>query len=153
MDAKSLDMLEFPRIREMISGYAAFSGGREMAAELRPLTDYPAITHLLAQTAEARELLSLDRSFTVGDVTDIREHARLAEKEGILDPAVLLEVRSCLTALHELVRALKEHAEDHPLLWEIASGSETMLTRSRLTAADTEPTSCSEQSSTISRAI
>ena len=75
MDAKSLDMLEFPRIREMISGYAAFSGGREMAAELRPLTDYPAITHLLAQTAEARELLSLDRSFTVGDVTDIREHA------------------------------------------------------------------------------
>jgi DNA mismatch repair protein MutS2 len=122
MDAKSLDMLEFPRIREMISGYAAFSGGREMAGELRPLTDYNAITHLLAQTAEARELLSLERGFTVGDVTDIREHARLAEKEGILDPAVLLEVRSCLAALHELVRALKEHIEDYPLLWDIASG-------------------------------
>ncbi len=122
MDAKSLDMLEFPRIRELIAGYAAFSGGRELANELRPLTDHGAITRLLARTAEARDLLSLERDFSVGDVTDIRDQARLAEKEGILEPAALLEVRSCLAALHELVRALKERAEDFPLLWDIAAG-------------------------------
>ncbi len=122
MDAKSLDMLEFPRIRELIAGYAAFSGGRELAAELRPLTDHGAITRLLALTAEARELLALERNFSVGEVTDIRGQARLAEKEGILEPAMLLEVRSCLAALHELVRALKERAEDFPMLWNIASG-------------------------------
>jgi DNA mismatch repair protein MutS2 len=122
MDAKSLDMLEFPRIREMIAGYAAFSGGRELAAGLRPLKDHAAIAVLLDRTAEARELLALERNFSVGEVTDIREQAALAEKEGILEPAALLEVRACLAALHALKSSLKERAEDFPLLWDIADG-------------------------------
>jgi DNA mismatch repair protein MutS2 len=122
MDAKSLDMLEFPRIRDMIAGYAAFSGGRELAAGLRPLKDHAAIAVLLDRTAEARELLALERNFSVGEVTDIREQAALAEKEGILEPAALLEVRACLAALHALKSSLKERAEDFPLLWDIADG-------------------------------
>ncbi|MCJ7604665.1 MAG: endonuclease MutS2 [Dehalococcoidales bacterium] len=126
MDSKSLDMLEFPRIREMIAGYTAFSGGRELAENLLPRQDAQGILHLLAQTAEARQLLNLDQGFSIGDVTDIREKAYLAEKEGILEPLSLLEVRSSLAALHALRRYLKELAEDYPRLGEIAGNIEEL---------------------------
>lgn len=126
MDSKSLDMLEFPRIREMIASYTAFSGGREMAENLLPRQDAEGILHLLAQSAEARQLLNLDRGFSIGDVTDIREKAYLAEKEGILEPLSLLDIKSSLAALHELRRYLRDMAEDYPRLWEIAGDIEEL---------------------------
>jgi DNA mismatch repair protein MutS2 len=122
MDDKSLEMLEFPRIREILAGYTSFSASRELAAALQPGQDYERITLLLSQTAEARQLLNLERGFTVGGVLDIREKAKLASLEGILDPPGLLEVQQTLAALHELRRYLKGISEDFPLLWEIAGG-------------------------------
>jgi len=122
MDPKSLEMLEFPRIREILAGYTSFSASRELAERLTPQTDYEAVTHSLNQTAEARSLLEFDRGFAVGDVVDIREKARLAALEGLLEPLALLEVQQTLAALHELRRYLKSIAGDFPLLWELGEG-------------------------------
>jgi DNA mismatch repair protein MutS2 len=122
MDNKSLEMLEFPRIREILAGYTSFSAGRELAAALMPQRDFDKISRLLQQTAEARRLLVTDRGFSIGSVTDIRDKARLAALEGILDPLSLLEVQQTLAALHELYRHLKSIAADFPLLWSIAEG-------------------------------
>jgi DNA mismatch repair protein MutS2 len=122
MDNKSLEMLEFPRIREILAGYTSFSASRKLAAALMPQQEYEKISLLLQQTAEARRLLATDRGFSVGSVTDIRDKAKLAALEGILDPLSLLEVQQTLAALHELLRYLKSIAADCPLLWSIAGG-------------------------------
>jgi DNA mismatch repair protein MutS2 len=122
MDDKSLEMLEFPRIREILAGYTSFSASRELAMTLKPLHDYEQISRLLRQTAEARRLLTMDRGFSIGSTLDIREKVRLAALEGILEPLSLLEVQQTLAALHELRRYLKSIAEDFPLLWNIAEG-------------------------------
>jgi DNA mismatch repair protein MutS2 len=122
MDAKSLEMLEFPRIREILAGYATFSASRALAEALAPRRDFAGIALLLQQTAEARRLLAQDRGFSVGSVADIRDKARLAALEGILDPLSLLEVQQTLAALHELRRYLKSIAADFPLLWSVAEG-------------------------------
>ena len=122
MDIKSLEMLEFTHIRDIVAGYAAFSTSRELAAALTPLTDYTAITLLLQQTAEARRLLVQEHGFSIGSVTDVRDKARLAGLEGILEPLSLLEVQRTLAALHELRRYLKSIAADYPLLWSIVEG-------------------------------
>ena len=122
MDNKSLEMLEFPRIREILAGYTSFSASRALAAALAPQQEYEKIARLLNQTAEARRLLASDRGFSIGSVTDIRDKARLAALEGILDPLSLLEVQQTLAALHELRRYLKTIAADFPLLWSIAGG-------------------------------
>jgi DNA mismatch repair protein MutS2 len=122
MDDKSLEMLEFPRIREILAGYASFSASRELAMTLKPLHNYEQISLLLKQTAEARQLLTLDRGFSIGSALDIREKVRLAALEGILEPLSLLEVQQTLAALHELRRYLKSIAGDFPLLWNIAEG-------------------------------
>jgi DNA mismatch repair protein MutS2 len=122
MDNKSLEMLEFPRIREILAGYTSFSASRALAAALMPQQEYEKISLLLQQTAEARRLLATDRGFSIGSVTDIRDKAKLAALEGILDPLSLLEVQQTLVALHELLRYLKSIAVDFPLLWNIAEG-------------------------------
>ena len=122
MDDKSLEMLEFPRIREILAGYTSFSASRELACTLKPRHDYERISLMLRQTAEARQLLNLNRGFSIGGVLDIRDKVKLAALEGILEPASLLEIQQTLAALHELRRYLKGLAEDFPLLWDIAGG-------------------------------
>jgi len=122
MDDKSLQMLEFPHIREILADYTSFSASRELALGLQPLQDYAQISRLLQQTAEARQLLTLDKGFTIGSAHDIREKTKLAALEGILDPLSLVEVQQTLAALHGLRRYLKSISEDFPLLWEIAGG-------------------------------
>jgi DNA mismatch repair protein MutS2 len=122
MDEKSLVMLEFPRIREMLAEYTSFSASRELAMNLKPLQDYGQISLLLKQSAEARSLLTWDRGFSIGSAHDIRNKVKLAALEGILDPLSLLEVQQTLSSLHELRRYLKSIAAEFPLIWSIAEG-------------------------------
>jgi DNA mismatch repair protein MutS2 len=122
MDDKSLEMLEFPKIRGLLADYTSFSASRELTMNLKPLQDYDRISSLLQQTAEARSLLALDRGFSIGSAHDIRDKVKLAALEGILDPLSLLEVQQTLAALHDLRRYLKSIAGDFPLLWNIAEG-------------------------------
>jgi DNA mismatch repair protein MutS2 len=122
MDDKSLEMLEFPKIREILAGFTSFSASRERALALKPERDYERISLWLRQTKEARQLLNLDRGFSIGSVLDVREKTRLAALEGMLEPASLLEIQQTLFALHELHRYMKPIAEEFPLLWDIAGG-------------------------------
>jgi DNA mismatch repair protein MutS2 len=122
MDDKSLEILEFLKIREILTGYTSFSASRDLAEALTPRQDYEQITLLLKQTAEARQLLNLDRGFAIGSVLDIREKAKLAAREGTLDTESLLEVQQTLAALHEVCRYFQEISGDFPLIWEIVGG-------------------------------
>ena len=120
MDNKSLEMLEFPKIRELLADYTSFSASRNLAMSLQPLQNIERISLLLEQTAEARQLLALDKGFSIGSAHDIRDKVKLAALEGILDPLSLVEIQQTLVALHDLRRYLKSISEDFPLLWNIA---------------------------------
>jgi DNA mismatch repair protein MutS2 len=120
MDDKSLEMLEFPKIKEILAGFTSFSVSRELALALKPLHDYERISLWLRQTKEAQQLLNLDHNFSIGNVLDIREKTKLAALEGMLEPASLLEIQQTLAALHELHHYLETMAADFPLLWDIA---------------------------------
>jgi DNA mismatch repair protein MutS2 len=122
MDTKSLEMLEFPRVLEILAGYASFSASRELAAALTPQREFEKIMLLLQQTAEARRLLVQERGFSIGSVNDIRDKARLAALEGVLDPLSLLEIQQTLSSLNEMRRYLKSVSGEYPLLWQLAEG-------------------------------
>jgi len=120
MDDKSLEMLEFPRIREILAGYTAFPISYELAIGLRPLDDYEHISLLLKQTAEARTLFNLDKSFSIGNVLDVRETVKRAALESILEPQSLLDIQQTLSSLNLVRRYLSDISSDFPLLWDIA---------------------------------
>ena len=122
MDDKSLEVLEFHRIREILAGFTSFSASRELAITLRPLSDYENVSLLLRQSAEARRLLSLEPEFSIGGVIDIGEAAKMAALGKILEPRALVEIQQTLAAMCQLRSNLGKLSKQVPLLWNIASG-------------------------------
>jgi DNA mismatch repair protein MutS2 len=122
VDNKSLEMLEFHRIREILAGFTSFSSSRELALNLEPLFDYDRISQLLQQSAEARHLLAEEPAFSIGGAHDIREAARTAVLGKILEPLTLVEIQQTLTASRQLRRSLSRQSKGFPRLWVIASG-------------------------------
>ena len=124
MDNKSLEMLEFPRIQGNTGRLHLFfrqpRAGRRSDAVSRTTNEYYSVAEADGGSPPAAGYRT--GVFPSGRVTDIRDKARLAALEGILDPLSLLEVQQTLAALHELRRYLKSIAADFPLLWNIAEG-------------------------------
>lgn len=120
MDEKSLEILEFPQIVAILAEYTSFSASRELTLKLRPLADYDQINRRLRQSAEARQLLATTPGFSVGGVSDIREAARIASLEGILEPRSLVEIQQTLAAMRQTRSYLHSLAAELPLLWDIA---------------------------------
>ncbi|MDD5702034.1 MAG: endonuclease MutS2 [Dehalococcoidales bacterium] len=116
MDNKSLEMLEFPRIREILAGYTSFAISREMAMAIAPSADAEQISNWLKQSAEARHLLSVEPDLSIGGVYDIREAVVLAGRGKILELQSLLDVQRTLSAIRLLHNKLSRLSDEAPLL-------------------------------------
>ena len=121
MDDKSLEMLEFPRVREILARFTSFSASHELAINLQPLLGYDQISLLLKQSAEARHLLSLRPEFSIGGILDIRGPVKMAARGKILEPRTLIEIQQSLAAICQLRSSLKKLSDELPLLWAIAA--------------------------------
>ncbi len=121
MDAKTLSLLEYPLILDRLAGYCAFSASAELARALQPATDANEVKRRLAETTEARRLLSI-HNLDVGGAHDIRPAADLARRGGVLEPRALLDIKSTLIAARSLKQWFdrKPHQEAYPHLAEIA---------------------------------
>ncbi len=122
MDKQSTELLEFPKIREILASFTSFSASNEIARAIEPLTNPEQIMLLLQQADEACRLLSLKPEFSIGGVTDIREIVGLTTKGKMLDAQALLAVKDTLIALRELRSKFQRQSDDVPLLWKIAQG-------------------------------
>jgi len=122
MDDKSLQILEFPQIRGILAGFTSFSASRELALNLQPLCDYERASLLLRQSAEARYLLSVEPSFSIGSIPDVREVVKMAARGKVLGPQSLIEIQQTLAAIYQVHGSLSKLSERVPLLWSIAGG-------------------------------
>ena len=120
MDEKTLKVLEYPRVLERLSSYAAFSLSAEMALALRPTEDMDIARLRQARTSEARRLLSINSDISVSGARDITAKIDLARRGGVLDAVDLLDVKNTLIAARELARSLERQTEQYPHLAAIA---------------------------------
>ncbi len=120
MDEKSLEILEFHEILKILAGYASTSMGSELVNNIKPVTEYDVISLWLKQSAEARQLLSINSVFTTGGASDIREAVSTAALGKILEPAKLIEIQQTLAVMRQVRSGLMETSEQFPLLWDIA---------------------------------
>lgn len=121
MDSKTLQVLEYPKILERLASFCDFSASAERARALQPVADLGEARRLLAETSEARLLLSL-QELGIGGARDIRPAVDLAARGGVLTPSQLLELRSTLMACRQLKKAFERLEEKAPLLAQIAAG-------------------------------
>ena len=116
MDTKTLHTLEYDKVLEKLSSYAAFSASAQLARDLKPSSQLQEAIDRQAFTREARHLLSTEADITVGGSRDIRPLVNRAAQHGMLEPSELLSIRYTLSAARDLSRTLLENAEILPLL-------------------------------------
>src|SRR5215211_4294779 len=122
MDAKTLQVLEYPKILERLVGFCDFSASMELARALKPTDSYDLAIARLAETSEARKLFSTNDNIGVGGAHDIRPSVDLAGRGGVLDAQQLLDIKSTLISSRELKKSLERKTEEFPRLSQIAVG-------------------------------
>jgi len=121
MDSKTLNVLEYPKILNKLAGYCDFSASMELARQLEPTDSYDLAVSRLAETTEARKLLSV-QDVSIGASHDIRPSADLAARSGVLDTHALLDIKSTLIATRELKKTFEKKDGEYPRLCLIAEG-------------------------------
>jgi DNA mismatch repair protein MutS2 len=116
MDKKDLELLEFPRIREIIAGYCSFSISSEMAMSLSPSTDIDVIRTKLDESREASGLMEEDSSVSANGVEDICDYAVAASRGQVLDPKTLRVICTSLQVMRLLRNAITDHPDRFPAL-------------------------------------
>ncbi len=120
MDTKDLQTLELSAVLEQLARRAAFSASKELARSLLPSDDIEHVSSRLAETTEARLLLSVKIDLTIGGAHDIRSLAEAASRGSVLDASELLDVKSTLIAARTMGRHFEKEEESYPELCRIA---------------------------------
>src|SRR5262249_14438562 len=97
MDAHTLELLEFVKVRELLAGYAACSLGKDLARQMEPGTNAEKIRSDLALVTEMVGALAQGYVPPLGGLHDVRLLARRAAIGSMLSADQLLEVGETLT--------------------------------------------------------
>ena len=106
MDARSIELLEFPLVRARLADKTSFRPSRRLAEALQPETDPVLVARGLDETDEARALLEERPGVGIAGARDIGPAVERAARGGRLDAAAVPRLGSTLDA----VAALKPHA-------------------------------------------
>lgn len=121
MDGKTLNVLEYDKIRERLKAFCDFSASMELALLLEPTDSHDLALTRLAETSEARKLFSI-QDIGIGGAHDIRPAVDLAARGGVLDPQQLLDIKSTLISCRELKKSLERRTDEYPRLAQTAAG-------------------------------
>ena len=96
MDAHTLELLEFDKVRDILAGYAASSLGKELCRQIEPSTDPETIRAELALVAEMSAAIGIGQAPPFGGLHDVRLIVRRAAIGSQLTAEQLLEVAETL---------------------------------------------------------
>ncbi len=116
MDQHTQDILEFHRIKDILSSYATSSLGKSLAMSIHPDTDIRRIEIWQKQVSELKRLLRANR-LPLGGIRDIRKSLEETKDPAIvLNCEALLEVHSTLQAARNVKDYLSDLGEGYPNL-------------------------------------
>ena len=104
MDAHTLELLEFDKVRELVAGYAASSLGKELARQLEPSTKADAIRADLTLVSEMVDTLGLGHAPPFTGLHDVRLIVRRAAIGAQLTIEQLLDVAATLSCTGHIYR-------------------------------------------------
>lgn len=119
---RTLKVLEFTRIREMLAGQAITEMGADRCRTLEPFCDLPAAMRAQQETEEATVVLRYVGGHPMAPFGDVRPFLSLAEKGAALSPKALLSVAELLRAARSTRDALVTDRGNTPLLTQMAGG-------------------------------
>ena len=102
MNTKTLEKLEFDKIRKILADFAVTYIGKKMALELTPFSTQKEIAKSLSQTSEAVTLLYRLGNPPLSDIADITIHLKHLENSDSLNAKQLLELTKILKISQDL---------------------------------------------------
>jgi DNA mismatch repair protein MutS2 len=120
MESKAIRTLGLEAVLERLASHAAFSASKEAALALHPSTDVDEARERLSGTSEARLLLSVNESMSVGGARDVRPAVEAAQREAVLEPHQLLDIKHTLISARTIRRYFEKSEEHYPVLSTIA---------------------------------
>ncbi|MEN8098556.1 MAG: endonuclease MutS2 [Chloroflexota bacterium] len=117
--------IEFNKVLNQVASFAVFSAGAEAILDLSPAWDLDSAQQLVAETEEARQLISQSPDFSVGGARDVRQQVERASLGQILYPNDLLDIQQTLSSARRVRSTLSSNREMSPLLWSIAKPIQT----------------------------
>jgi DNA mismatch repair protein MutS2 len=122
LDDRSLEILEFPKIRQALAGMATWALGREKALGLEVLTSPAPVGRVQEETAQAKGFLQAHPGFRLGGVRDVRGLVGRVCRGAILEPMEILDMTSTALASRRARGYLGEHGAPWDILEGAASG-------------------------------
>ena len=116
MDPRTLKILEYNRILEMLTGLASSPMARRELEALTPLTAAAEIKDALRETSAARTVLLLKGAAPLGQIYDIAPAMSLAQKGGTLTMSQLLQILYNLRVAVNVTTFLKGDLPPLPVL-------------------------------------
>lgn len=128
MNKKVETILEFDKIKRILSEYAISAIAKEETAKLAPYSDEEAVKRLQQETSEGLAVIKSGINLPLEGIRDIRESLELAKVGAILSPKELLDIASVMET-SRLVKSVwsKKKLENTPIIDEIANSLHTFL--------------------------
>ena len=115
MDEHTLKVLEFDKIREILSKHCLSEMGRELASLIFPTKDKEIAEKEIRQTTELKEILLYEEKFPLSSMEDIRGSLKKAKTEGAcLEPKELLNISQILNISKSLIKFFKNKEDKYP---------------------------------------
>ena len=124
MDQKSLRVLEYNKVIDLLATKASSSLGLRYIEELTPKSDYKEVKSMLEETSEAQGILIKRGHVNLGGIQDISDSVKRAEIGAVLDPGSLLKISDNLRVARNLKRSLTPGEEEdfnYPIIQSLAN--------------------------------
>lgn len=124
MDKKSLNVLEFDKIKSMLVNEAVTQNGKSMCESLLPEADKYQVERALRETSEAESLIIKKGNPPLSPVGEVKGSVMRAEAGGVLSARELLNCAHVLRVAGEIASYIDEDnfEEDYPRIAEVTRG-------------------------------
>lgn len=124
MNEKSLRVLEFYKIRDMIKEYTCCEAGKDLVDKLQPYENVYEVREHLEETWEALQLLTKKGAPPFQGVYDVRDGISMAGKGSSLMPGQLLKIGTMLRSARMFKEYVshKEEEEGYRVIEDICAG-------------------------------
>ena len=109
MDERTLRVLEYHKIIGLLSGFAQSDPGRELALQLKPVSERDRILKWQAETSEAESILAVEGTSFLSAFPDIRQQLKKAKIGSVLSPKDLLQIARVLSLIGSVRARMNEH--------------------------------------------
>ena len=126
-DPRSLEALDFARIRERVAGQTHAAQAHARALALEPASDGDTVRRLITETSEMRTLTQR-QGFTLSQIDDVDEALEIAQRGATIPAAELRSIADALSAGGAAVRVIRESEVPVPVLRDRTSAFRALPT-------------------------